>query len=366
MTLEQKIGQLFLISVVGKTAPIESSIKVLRKVPVGGVILFAYNLRGGPAQVASLNRSLQEFARSNGAKLPYFIAVDQEGGRVQRLKKGFTRLPAPRVMGQLPNSALQNLGQAVAAQLLAVGVNLNLAPVVEAAAGDHDVIGDRSFAASPEQAALKAAAFISGMQQAGVLATAKHFPGNAGSDVDPHHNMPVIRLSRAELQRELLPPFRAAIAADVDAIMVSHVVIPDLDPDHPVALSAKVVQQLLRQELGFDGLICSDDLLMGAVIKNSSPSQAAILAIHAGTDLLMVSNPAEVPAMHQALVQAVRDGQLEATRVDAAVRRILGKKLQRDLIASADALRQNKGLSSLHKATKQGDAIVKPLEAQED
>jgi beta-glucosidase-like glycosyl hydrolase len=178
--------------------------------------------------------------------------------------------------------------------------------------------------------------------------------------------MPVIRLSREDLQRDLLPPFRAAIAADVDAIMVSHVEIPALDPDHPVALSDKVVQQLLRQDLGYDGLVCSDDLLMGAVIKNSSPSQAAILAVKAGTDLLMVSNPAEVPAMHQALVQAVRAGQLEADRVDAAVRRILGKKLQRDLIASADALRQNKGLASLHQATQQGDAIVKPLDAREE
>ncbi len=359
MSLEEKAGQLFLISVVGKDAPIASSAKVLAEVPVGGIILFSYNIKGEPKRLAGLNASLQNTARTSGAKIPYFISVDQEGGRVQRLKNGFTRLPAPRVLGKLSVPDLSTLAEAVAQQLLAVGVNMNLAPVVEASSGDEDVIGDRGFAASAQQAAPKAAAFITGTQQAGVLATAKHFPGNAGSKVDPHKAMPQIKLSAQEIEEKLLPPFRAAINAGVDAIMISHVEIPSLDPDHPVALSKEVVTGLLRDKLAFDGLVCSDDLLMGAVLEKFDPAEAAILAVNAGTDLLMVSNPAEVPKLHKAVVQAVRSKRLSEAQIDAAVLRILAAKKKRDLWSSADQLRQGKTQGALQQARQRADKILK-------
>lgn len=365
MSLEQKLGQFFLISVVGKKAPIESSVKILKQVPVGGILLFNYNLRGAPKNVATLNKNLQHIALTQGAALPYFIAVDQEGGRVQRLKRGFSILPSPRIMGQLPDKKLQDLGHQVGRELLTVGVNLNLAPVVEAAGGDLDVIGDRSFAADPKIAAPKAAAFIRGLQQADVLGTAKHFPGNAGSDVDPHKEMPTIDMSRSEIQSKLLPPFRAAIDAGVDAIMVAHVRIPALDKKHPVALSQHVIQDLLRQDLGFKGLICSDDLLMGAVTHHFTPSEAAILAVQAGTDLLMVSNPAEVPAMHQALLKAVADGRISVEQVDASVRRIVQKKIQRHLRKSARALDSEKNLRQLARAKRKTGKILQTLASDE-
>ncbi len=359
MTLEQKVGQLFLISVVGREEPRPSSAEVLRQVPVGGIILFAYNLRGQPPQVAALNASLQNIARTSGAKVPYLISVDQEGGRVQRLKKGFTRLPAPRVLGKLPDKKLDGLAQAVARQLLAVGVNMNLAPVVEASSGDTDVIGDRGFASSAAEAAPKATAFIAGTQRAGVLATAKHFPGNAGSDVDPHKAMPQLTLDVAAIETRLLPPFRAAIDAGVDAIMVSHVEIPALDTERPVALSPAVVQGLLREKLGFTGLVCSDDLLMGAVLEKFDPAEAAILAVLAGTDLLMVSNPAEVPKLHQAVVAAVRSGRIPEVQLDAAVQRQLEVKRRRGLWESADRLRQGDSLGDLGKARRAAEKLLK-------
>jgi len=361
MTLEQKVGQLFLINVVGKEAPVEASEKVLREVPVGGIILFSYNLRGGPAKVAKLTSALQEIARGAHGKVPYLIAVDQEGGRVQRLKKGFSKLPAPRVMGQLSESQLEQLGHAIGRQLLAVGVNMNLAPVVEASAGASDVIADRGFAPSAKAAAPLAAAFITGTQRAGVVATAKHFPGNAGSDVDPHKGMPQLSLSREQIEARLLPPFKFAIEAQVDAVMLSHVEVPALDKEHPVALSAAVVGGLLREQLGYQGLVCSDDLLMKAVTEKVDPAEAAVLAVAAGTDFLMVSNPAEVPRLHQAVVAAVNDGRLPAERVDAAARRVLEAKLRRDLWASADRLRAGKALRGLGKARREADKLLAPL-----
>lgn len=361
MTLEQKIGQLFLISIVGRQAPSESSARVLREVPVGGIILFSYNLRGGPQGIARLTAALQEIARTSGARVPYFIAVDQEGGRVQRLRRGFTRVPAPRALAPLSHEALEQLAHAIARQLLAVGVNLNLAPVVESSAGEADVIGDRSFAPSSEQAAPRAAAFIAGTQAAGVLATAKHFPGNAASDVDPHRAMPRLTLSREQLEATLLPPFASAVRAGVDAVMLSHVEIPALDAERPVALSREVVHGLLRERLAFDGLICSDDLLMGAVTEKFEPAEAAILAIIAGTDLLMVSSPNAVLDLHRAVVAAVRAGRIPKARIDGAARRVLRAKRRRDLWTSADRLRGGETLRGLARARRDAERLLAPL-----
>jgi len=359
LTLEQKVGQLFLINVVGREAPVQASRKVLEQIPVGAIILFSYNLRGEPAQVAKLTAQLQEIARSTGAKVPYLISVDQEGGRVQRLKKGFTRIPAPRVLGRLSSARLEALAGAVARQMLAVGVNMNLAPVVEASAGEADVIGDRSFGGSAARAARSAAAFISGTQAAGVLATAKHFPGNAGSEVDPHKAMPRMDLTADQVRTRMLPPFKAAVEAGVDAVMLSHAEIPALDDEHPVALSTSVVGGLLRKELGFSGLACSDDLLMGAVTEKFPPAEAAILAVAAGTDLLMVSNPAEVPALHRAVVQAAKSGRLTVAQVDAAARRILEIKRKRGLWASADRLRRGESLGDLAAACQEAERLLR-------
>lgn len=363
MSLEDKVGQLFLISVVGKEAPVESSVRVLKSVPVGGVILFAYNLRGGPDKVAALNASLQEIALSTGAGLPYLIAVDQEGGRVQRLKRGFSRLPAPRQQGLLKARKLEQLAGHVADQLTAVGVNMNLAPVVEASAGEDDVIADRGFATTADAAAPLAAAYIRGLQRKGVLATAKHFPGNAGSVVDPHKAMPSLSMTRQQIEQRLLPPFRAAIKAGVDALMLSHIEIPALDDKHPVALSHAVVTGLVREQLAFDGIICSDDLLMGAVTEKFDPAEAAILAVLAGTDLLMVSNPAEVPRMHKAIVEAVRGGRIKTSQIDAAARRLVRAKQQRSLLAGAQRLQRGESLADLSRARRRADRMVRRIPA---
>lgn len=361
LTLEQQVGQLLLINVVGRDAPSDSSARVLQDVPVGGIILFAYNLRGGPGKVARLTSSLQEIARTSGARIPYLISVDQEGGRVQRLKRGFTALPPPRRMGLLPDAALESLASAVGRQLLAVGINMNLAPVVEASAGEDNVIGNRSFAPTPAEAAPKATAFIVGTQKAGVVATAKHFPGNAGSDVDPHLAMPRIPLTEKQIHDQLLPPFASAIAAGVDAIMLSHVEIPALDKERPVALARPVVTGLLREQLGFEGIVCSDDLLMKAVLQKFTPAEAAILAIQAGTDFLMISNPAEAPGIHAALVQAVREGRLDSKLVEAAAGRVVSAKQRRGLWESADALRAGKSLQSMNKARKDAERALSHL-----
>ncbi|NOZ84790.1 MAG: hypothetical protein GXP49_00730 [Deltaproteobacteria bacterium] len=358
MGIEQAAGQLLLTSVVGSREPTTESREVLEHVPIGGLVLFSYNLRGGPAGVTGLVAKVQEIALSRPPNLPYLIAIDHEGGRVQRLKRGFTRLPSPRIMGGLGIDALKRLARAAADQLSAVGVNMNLAPVVEASIGAGDVISDRSFSPEIDKAALLAGAFITGMQSRGIIATAKHFPGNAVSSTDPHKDMPIISLSADEIARELLPPFKAAIDSGVDAIMLSHAIVPSLDREHPIALSPKVVNGLLRKKLGFEGLICSDDLMMGAMVKRFEPARAAVLAIGAGVDLLMLSNPFKVEEVYQGILRAVRNGVLDERLVRNACNRVVGVKKKHGLRAKVDKLIRGESLKRLGPARKRAAKIL--------
>jgi len=340
MTLEQKVGQMIMIAFEGTQAS-EMVRHMIAERHVGGVILFRGNMVS-PAQVAALTRELQEIALLSPPGLPLFIATDHEGGIVQRIVEGVTPLPGNMALGATWSEEDVRASAAIAAgELLAMGINVNLAPVVDVNNNARNpVIGVRSFGSQPEQVARWGAITIQTLQERGVVATAKHFPGHGDTTVDSHIALPAIEHSLARLEAVELLPFRAAIQAGVDAIMTAHVTFPALDPQPglPATLSPRVVTELLRQKLGFQGLIITDDLEMGAIVERYSVPAAAVMALKAGADILLFRYNHDYQAQAiDAILEAVRSGEIPAERIEQSVERILQVKAMRGIVDRAAA-----------------------------
>lgn len=336
MTLEQKVGQMVMAGFPGYTVGSEAT-QLIRQHHVGGVILFARNVRD-EAQVASLNRSLQQLAQGSGAKIPLFIATDQEGGIVARLRNDTVVMPGGMALGAAGSPELAyEAGRSTARQLLAVGVNMNFAPVVDVNNNPaNPVIGIRSIGEDPQLVAELGAAFIRGQQAEGVISTAKHFPGHGDTDTDSHIALPRVDHPRERLDQVELVPFRAAIEAGVDSIMTAHVTFPSVDPTPglPATLSHRTLTGLLREELGHEGLIVTDAMEMQAITANFGIAEAAVRAVEAGADMVLVAWPSDwydAVRVIQALLAAARSGRISEERIDASVERILRLKFDRGL-----------------------------------
>jgi len=331
MTLEQKIGQVMLIGFDGINVDVELR-RMISQYHVGGVILFARNVQS-PPQVAALTNELQQIAIESGSP-GLFIAIDQEGGRVARLTedKGFTEFPAAMAVTATgdPQNAYR-VAAAMAAELRAVGINVDFAPDLDVNNNPtNPVIGIRSFSSDPARVAKYGLAFAKGLQENGILAFGKHFPGHGDTSTDSHMDLPLVPYDRARLDQIELIPFKAAIDANFAGIMSAHVTFPAIDPTPGLAatLSRPVLTGLLRDELGFRGLIATDSLEMGALAARGYPPQVgAPLALLAGADLLLFNRD---HAMHQEafanLVRAVTDGKISQEQLDETVQRILQTK----------------------------------------
>jgi beta-N-acetylhexosaminidase len=317
------VGERFMVGFEGLTPSAEIQ-ALLREFGVGGVILFARNV-DGPEQVAELVRELQEIARAAGQEQPLLVAVDQEGGRVQRLKAPWTVWPPLRALGRLGSEATaRRVGAALAAELSACGIRCDFAPVVDVDTNPaNPVIGDRSFGDDPELVGRLGAAMIQGLQDGGVAACAKHFPGHGDTSLDSHLALPVVEQPRSRLDEVELRPFRKAIEAGVASVMTAHVLMPELDAGLPATLSRKVVSGLLRGELGFAGVVVSDDLEMKAVADRWGLDEAAVLAVRAGCDILPVckSPDAQVQAI-EAVIRALESEDVSWREMEAACGRI--------------------------------------------
>jgi beta-N-acetylhexosaminidase len=287
--------------------------RLLREFRVGGVILFDRNV-AAPEQLAELVRELQALARAAGHELPLLVAVDQEGGRVQRLRAPWTVWPPLRALGRTGSeTTAREMGGALAAELSACGIHLDFAPVVDVDTNPaNPVIGDRSLGDDPELVGRLGAALVRGLQDSGVAACAKHFPGHGDTSADSHLELPVVDHPPSRLHDVELRPFRAAIAAGVASVMTAHVLARELDDRLPATLSPRIVGGLLRQELRFAGVVVSDDLEMQAVAKTWRPGEAALRAAQAGCDLLPVCRSAD--AQVEALEGLVRGIEAEAIR----------------------------------------------------
>lgn len=298
--------------------------RLIRDFRVQSLILFKRNV-DSPAQVADLVRELQGLALDAGYSRPLLIAIDQEGGRVQRLRAPWTVWPPIRRLGELDSEDLtRGMAKALAAELKACGIGLNFAPVMDVDSNPQNpIIGDRSFGRDPEQVGRLGVAFIEAMQGEGIAACAKHFPGHGDTDKDSHLDLPIIEHSRSRLEDVELLPFRKAIAANVATIMTAHIVVRELDEKVPATLSPRVVSTLLRDELGYKGVIVADDLEMKAVSANWPYAISGVLAVKAGCDILPVCEHEEAQvAVIESLVRAEESGELRKRDIDDSLLRI--------------------------------------------
>lgn len=320
------IGQL-LIGSFPATSVSRELRSLAKEFDLGGVILFSRNVES-PEQVAELAFE----AEALGRDMPGWVSIDQEGGRVARLKEPFTRWPPMAVLGRSMSEALADrFGRALARELKAVGITLDFAPVLDIHTNPtNSVIGDRAFAEKADAVARIGSVIIRALQSEGIAACGKHFPGHGDTSTDSHHELPLVEHPPDRLRAIEFEPFRAAIRERVAFIMTAHILVPSLDDRHPATLSRAVVQTILREELGYSGVILSDDLEMKALSASMPVPVAAVEAIRAGCDgVLVCSGDVETQAATlEALIRAVESGEIGQSRVDDALARLRQVKEQ--------------------------------------
>ncbi|MDP2604847.1 MAG: beta-N-acetylhexosaminidase [Deltaproteobacteria bacterium] len=317
--LREKIGQMFMIGVQGEALSRDERL-LIEQCGFGGFILFAHNCHE-PKQIMWLCRELWE----TGTEFPPFIAIDQEGGRVHRLPPPFTHFPPAAALGRTESAELAyKVGLATARELSAVGINLNFAPVLDVHLNpSNPVIGDRSLSTDPKAVIRLGWEIVRGLSEGGIIPCGKHFPGHGDTDKDSHLALPIVVKSLVELKAVELPPFVRACRQEIETLMTAHVLYRALDPEFPATLSEKIVTGLLRQDLGYDGVVFSDDMEMKAISANYGEEEAAGLAVRAGIDVLLFCH--ELPramSVHEFLcTEAERDAAVRA-RVEESYRRI--------------------------------------------
>jgi beta-N-acetylhexosaminidase len=288
---------------------------------LGGVVLFSRNVRDRE-QLAALTAAIR------AERADVLIGIDEEGGDVTRLEaEAGSSYPGNLALGAADDAELtERVAASIAAELVAVGVNLDLAPVADVNTNPRNpVIGVRSFGSSPDLVARHVAAFVTGLQRGGVVACAKHFPGHGATEADSHLELPTVSAKLDALRRDELAPFRAAIVAGVKAIMTAHILVPAVD-DQPATISRAHLHGLLREELGFDGVVMTDALEMRAISATVGVEQGAILALAAGADALCLGHDLEeeaVRSVHGTIVDAVREGRLSEARLAEASARVI-------------------------------------------
>jgi beta-N-acetylhexosaminidase len=335
MSLEQKVGQVFMLGFEG--ASLNASNRALvHGLHLGGVTLFARNVDNA-AQVAQLDADLQSIAD----RVPLFISADQEGGLVVRVTDGATIFPGNMAVGATGDPGLaRKVAEASASELLAMGINMDLAPVIDVNTNPlNPVIGVRSFGSDAALVSEFGVQTIQGLQSGGVSAVGKHFPGHGDTSVDSHRDLPVVPHPLERLQSLELVPFKVAMQAGVDGIMTAHLYLPAIESqqDLPATLSKTVLTGLLREQLGYQGLILTDALDMDAIKKDRTAAEAAVQAFEAGADMLLIAGITAEDRAHlgdgpPALLAAIQSGRVSEARLDASVLRILETKARRGLL----------------------------------
>ncbi|MFI8199241.1 glycoside hydrolase family 3 protein [Streptomyces sp. NPDC085942] len=343
MSLEEKVGQLFVMRVYGHSATepdqadidanlkeigVRTAAELISTYHVGGIIYFtwAHNTRD-PHQIAELSNGLQRAALAGRSRIPLLVSTDQEHGIVCRVGEPATLLPGAMALGAGGSrSDTRRAAWIAGAELAALGINQNYAPDADVNVNPaNPVIGVRSFGSDPAAVADLVAAQVKGYQGAGVAATAKHFPGHGDTSTDSHTGLPVINHTRAQWEELDAPPFRAAIRARIDSIMTAHIVVPALDPSgDPATLSRPILTSILREELGYDGVVVTDSLGMEGVRTKYGDDRVPVLALLAGVDQLL--NPPKLSVAWNAVLEAVRSGEISEARIDESILRILRLK----------------------------------------
>ncbi|MFJ9340824.1 glycoside hydrolase family 3 protein [Streptomyces sp. NPDC101733] len=349
MSLAEQVGQLFVSRAYGHSATdpdpedaeanlaqfgVRTAAELVSRYHLGGVVYFAWahNTRA-PRQIAALSDGLQRAATGSGAGVPLLISTDQEHGAVARIGRPATLLPGAMALGAGGSTADARRAAGIAGtELAALGIRQDYAPVADVNVNPaNPVIGVRSFGSDPGAVAALAAAQVRGYQAAGVAATAKHFPGHGDTETDSHVGLPVMRHSRAQWEELDEPPFRAVVEAGVDVVMTAHIVFPALDPSgDPATLSRPIVTGILRERLGFRGVVVTDALDMAGVRQKYGDERIPVLALKAGCDQLL--NPPDLALAQRGVLAAVESGELSRGRIEESVLRILELKARRGLL----------------------------------
>ncbi|HEY8339850.1 MAG TPA: glycoside hydrolase family 3 N-terminal domain-containing protein [Egibacteraceae bacterium] len=353
MSLEEKVGQLFWTRAYGSSAHdtslaannqadygVDTPAQVVEKYHLGGVLYFAWaGNTDNPRQIAELSNGLQEVALGEDSRvprprIPLALTIDQEGGLVQRMLEPATVFPGNMPLGATWNEDLAaQQWDAIGEELAAIGVNMNFAPVVDVNTNPaNPVINVRSFGEDPEMVGRFGTIATAAQQARGVGATLKHFPGYGDTETDSHYGLPLVTYDRDTLEDVHVKPFRDALAAEPDAIMTAHIIVEAIDPDMPATLSHDVLTGLLREELGYDGLIITDSLDMAGALEKFPPEvqpRVPLMAFQAGADVLL--NPPNFDEVYTIVLDAARSGEISRRRLDESVARILRFKLERGL-----------------------------------
>jgi beta-N-acetylhexosaminidase len=352
MSTEEKVGQLLMIGF-GGTELSTHSTYWLRERRVGGVALFSRNIRDFE-QTARFTRALHALTDNY---IPIFLALDQEGGNVIRVKDGAMLLPGNMALGATRSPTLAYVaGQALGTDLRLLGFNMNLAPVLDVNSNPKNpVIGVRSYGERADLVGGLGAWYVRGQQESGVIAVAKHFPGHGDTTSDSHYSMPAIDADQTRLNELELAPFTQAIDAGLDSVMTAHIAIPRItgDPELPATLSPQILTGMLREQMGFEGIVITDGLEMQGIVSRYGSGRAAVLAVLAGADMPMILwTPKVKEEVYQALLGAVRSGEISVDRLEQSVRRILLVKKKRGLfdrqVEKLDAVMRGRNKNIVH------------------
>lgn len=325
MALEEKVGQLFIVGVEGDT--INGSIRsMMEEYHVGGFIFMGKSINS-TNQLLKLINDIKGANSSN--KVPLFLSIDHEGGRVDRLPDEFRKYPSNREIGKINSLELSyDIGSAMAYEIGSLGFNMNFAPVLDVYSNPKNkVIGDRSFGTSPKVVGNLGVETMKGLQDGNIISVGKHFPGHGDTAVDSHVGLPKINKDLNQLNSLELVPFREAIKNNVDGIMIAHILLPKIDSKYPATLSKTIINDILRGKMGFKGIVITDDMTMGAISKNYKIEDAAVKSIEAGSDLILIAHDYNKAAVAiKSIINAVKAGEIKEERINESLYRILRVK----------------------------------------
>lgn len=330
MTLEEKIGQLMIVGFEGTNIN-EEAIKYIEDLKVGGFILFARNIVDENQTLQLLN-DLKEVNSNND--IPLFLSIDEEGGRVSRFPKSFVKLPEAIRLGNKNDLNISyRFGQILGERVKSLGFNMDFAPVLDINSNPKNpVIGTRSFGNTVDVVKDNGIEVMKGIKDTKVIPAAKHFPGHGDTSIDSHVNLPKVDKTMEELKNFELIPFIAAIDKDIDMIMVAHILYSNIDQDHPATMSSKIIEGLLRDELGYEGVVVSDDMTMGAIVENYTLEDGTLSFIKSGGDIALICHGKENPGkVLEKIKEAVDAGELSEEYINEKVYRILKLKEKYEL-----------------------------------
>lgn len=353
MTLDEKIGQMVMSGVDGYTIS-DTTIDMIKNYHVGGFIILGENIKSAN-QLLDLVNSLK--TANSGNNIPLLLSIDEEGGRIDRMPGEFKRLPANKDVGKVNNSEFSyKLGSIISEELNSFGFNMDFAPVLDINSNPNNpVIGDRSFGSDPDKVAKLGIMTMKGIGSGKIIPVVKHFPGHGDTSMDSHVGLPSLNHDIKRLEDFELIPFAQAIKSQADAIMVAHILLPKIDPKYPASMSKTIINDILREDLNFDGVVITDDMTMGAVTKNYNIGDAAVKSVNAGSDIILVCHgyDNEVSVVN-VLKKAVQNGIITEERVNQSVYRILRLKGKYEInsktVESIDISRINSKITGILKA----------------